>query len=428
MTKRFSSFCLGLLFAAFMVTSSFAQQDFSSMKDVVSDSGTSTNYGDFAPLAIHSQPNFFDNSTAPNSGTDIKGNPSSLANVISLANFQGSFTSQGLTWPFTMVGNDPMLGHKTEIPAHIVAVSLALQNADLTTTTLVPVANFEQPTLNSPVFRDADYTSGNNIQFPDAVQRAEFFNMMKQNWHTELSNAAIVDRITIQVPRFVTLNIGGVPTQVRTYFTGQAPDGSTFVLMLSNFFNQQIFNIVNNAIDAGHYTTDAVNIALFPNTFLFTANRSGGIGGCCTLGFHTYFTDGGSPKESRWAFAYASWISPGLFGAGFEDVTALSHEISETFNDPFVNNAVPAWVFPGEPGTCQANLETGDPVEVLQTATVSVPTKVRDVSFTYHPQTEALLQWFEQGNTSNALGGAFSYPDTSALTHSATPFGKLTCR
>jgi hypothetical protein len=426
--KKLFPSSISVLVALLMASSAFAQQDFSSMKDVPSESGSHADYDRVQPLSIYSQPNFLDDSTAPNTGLDIKGNPGGLSNVISVPNFQGSITAQGLTWPFTMVGNDPLLGHKTEVPAHIVAVSLQLQNADLVTSTTVPVANFEQLTLNSPVFRDADYTSGLNIQFPDAVQRAEFFNQMKQNWHTELNPATIVDRITIPVPRFTTVTIGGKPTQVRTYFTGAAADGSTFVLLLSNFFNQQIFQTVVNEINAGNYTTDALNIALFPNTFLFSASKTGGIGSCCTLGFHTYFTDGGSPKESRWTFAYASWISPGVFGAGFEDVTALSHEVSETFNDPFLNNAVPAWVFPGEPGTCQANLETGDPVEVLQTATVSVPTKVRDQSYTYHPQTEALLQWFEQSGTSNALGGAFSYPDTSALTTSATFFGKLTCR
>jgi hypothetical protein len=41
--------------------------------------------------------------------------------------------------------------------------------------------------------------------------------------------------------------------------------------------------------------------------------------------------------------------------------------------------------------------------------------------FTYHPQTEALLQWFEMGATSDVLGGAFSYPNTAALPHSALP-------
>jgi hypothetical protein len=58
---------------------------------------------------------------------------------------------------------------------------------------------------------------------------------------------------------------------------------------------------------------------------------------------------------------------------------------------------------------------------VLANGTVAVPIKELSNTFTYHPQTEALLQWFEQGSTSNALGGAFSYPDTSALTTSAVP-------
>jgi len=102
----------------------------------------------------------------------------------------------------------------------------------------------------------------------------------------------------------------------------------------------------------------------------------------------------------------------------------LSHEISEAVDDPFVDNAVPAWQFPNSPGSCQDNLETGDPIEVL--ANASVPIKTAGQVF--HPQTEALLQWFEQKSTSDALGGAFSYPDTKALKHSATPFGPLTCR
>jgi hypothetical protein len=34
---------------------------------------------------------------------------------------------------------------------------------------------------------------------------------------------------------------------------------------------------------------------------------------------------------------------------------------------------------------------------------------------TFHPQTEALLQWFERTATSNAIAGAFSFPDESLL-------------
>ena len=67
------------------------------------------------------------------------------------------------------------------------------------------------------------------------------------------------------------------------------------------------------------------------------------------------------------------------------------------------------------------NLEAGDPVEVLPTATVGILLKNKNHTFLYHPQTEALLQWFEMGATSDAISGAFSYPDTTALTHSAVP-------
>ena len=135
----------------------------------------------------------------------------------------------------------------------------------------------------------------------------------------------------------------------------------------------------------------------------------------------THLHNSASPRESRWVFAYASWISPGVFGGGFLDVTAVSHEISEAFNDPFLNNLVPAWQFPGQSGTCQNDLETGDPVEVLSNSVF--PVHVSGV--TYHPQTEALLQWFEQKSPSSAISGAFSYPNTKALTKPATAFGPL---
>jgi hypothetical protein len=322
-----------------------------------------------------------------------------------------------------MMGAPPTGGAALSIPTHIVAVSLRLQNANLVTFTTVSVGAFETPTLNSPNFKAFNYSSGASIQFADAVQRAEFFHIMKSTWHTALRPATIVQTLTLNVPRFTTITLNGKKTQVRTYFTGKASDGRTVVFLLDQFFDQQIFNIVVKEINAGRFTTGAVNVAIFPNTFLYSVNSSGGMGACCVLGFHTYFTDNGTPKERRWMFAFASWISPGIFSGGFQDVTALSHELSEIFNDPFVNNLVPAWQFPNEPGTCQDDLEVGDPVEVLANAVFPV----HIFGLTYHPQTEALLQWFEQKSPSSAISGAFSYPNTKALTKPATAFGPLTC-
>ena len=246
---------------------------------------------------------------------------------------------------------------------------------------------------------------------------------MKSTWHTVLTPATLVQRVTITVPRFTTITLNGKKTQVRTYFTSKASDGHTVVFLLDQFFDQKISSLVVNQINSGHYTTRSVNMALFPNTFLYSVNSTGGMGACCVLGFHTYFTNNAKPIESRWVFVFASWISPGTFSGGFQDVTAVSHEISEAFDDPFVNNLVPAWQFPNEPGTCQDNLEVGDPVEVLSTAVF--PVKIGTV--TYHPQTEALLQWFEEKSPSSAISGAFSYPNLKSLTAPAKAFGPLTC-
>lgn len=425
MTHRVS-LSLAVLLVFFTAISGLAQNlpDVTSVLDLPSTTPVAPRYQRLMPLSIHSHPDFLNSGSPVFRSGQATAAPFTLAHLNSVPNFQGSFNSRGKTWPFTMIGTPPSGGASTSVPAKIVAVSLRLQNADLVTFTTVSVTGFETPTLNSPNFQLASYSSGTGIQFADAVQRAEFFHVMKSTWHTNLKPATIVQTLTLTVPRFTTITLNGKKTQVRTYFTGKSSDGHTVVFLLDQFFDQQIFNIVVKEINAGRFTTGAVNMALFPNTFLYSVNSSGGMGACCVLGFHTLFTNNAQPTESGWVFAFASWISPGIFSGGFRDVTALSHEISEAFDDPFINNLVPAWQFPNEPGTCQDDLEVGDPVELLSSAVF--PVKIFGV--TYHPQTEALLQWFEQKSPSNAISGAFSYPNTKALTSPATAFGPLTCQ
>jgi hypothetical protein len=324
------------------------------------------------------------------------------------------------TSPYIMIGNDPLLGGTTEIPAKITTVSVQLLNPNGSVFANVPFGPFEDLTEDSPNFRAANYSVG-RTQFGDAVQRAEFFNMMDPSWHTQL-NPRIVNRATIQVPATVQVQFfDGTIITVPGYIPSTASDGSTVVFMLDLLFNVLDFNQAVNDINGGNFTTDAINYHAYPNTFLYSVIDEQGDLSCCVLGFHEYIFDPTTNPESRWIYAFSSWISPGTFGAGFQDVTGLSHETSEALNDPFGNNIVPTWQFPGLPGVCQANLETGDPVEVLPVSTVPVVTREKNEVFTYHPQTEALLQWFEIGNPSNAIGGAFSYPDTSALPQAAIP-------
>jgi hypothetical protein len=418
------SICLSALLAFGMVGSSFAQNltDAAQVQVGTNPDASTGAAHEITPQLIHSVPAELVADDSTNGPNAIAGNPGGVANVISVPNFTRSFTVNGVTFPYTMVGNDPSLGHITTIPTKIVSVSLRLLNADGTVFDTVDATRFVVPALNSPNFQrfkyEHDATAGipaESAQFSDAVQRAEFASSMDPSWHTELA-PSVVDNITITVPKFVTVRFRGQNVQAINYQSGIAADGNRFVLMFNLFFNQQLNIIMNNEIDAGNFTTDAFNLPLLPNTFLFSFNPNNPLqrGSCCVLGFHTYFTDLGTP-EHRWTTQFASWISPGIFGGGFEDVTAISHEIAETFDDPFVNNVTPRWQFPGSTA-CQGNLETGDPVEVLAHATFPVTLKNAGVPTTYHPQTEALLQWFAQTVPSDALHGAYSYPDLTALT------------
>jgi hypothetical protein len=353
-----------------------------------------------------------------------------IPGLFTATTFSGAFAAQGgpthgTVYPYIMLGNNPSLGGTTTFPTRIDEVSWTLLAANGSVFKVVKFAPFEDLTLHSPNFRDARYSSSDSpTQFADAVQRAEFFATQGNDdpWHTRL-DPSVINRVNITVPFFVNVRLAsGNIIQARSYFTGTAPDGNTFVLMFNLLFNFLFSNEVVTQFNSGGFRTDGLNLIATPNTYLFSLNLNNPNvpGGCCVLGFHTYFYKPAAVPQPRALVLYESWISPGLFGGGIQDVTALSHEISETFNDPFINNATPLWQFPGVPPTakiCQGNLETGDPIEVLANSTFPVTLG----GYTYHPQSEALLPWFWMGASSNAINGAFSYPNTALLPQSALP-------
>ncbi|MGH9565597.1 MAG: hypothetical protein ACRD4I_06415, partial [Candidatus Angelobacter sp.] len=210
--RKNSVLSLAVVFTFALAGSAFAQQLTDAAQAQVGTSTASGALPGIAPQTIHSVPSDLIDEDSTNSGpSSIAGNPGGVAGVISVPNFTRSFSFGGQDFPFTMIGNDPSLGHKTQVPAKIAAVSLQLLNEDGSTFAIVPAGEFEQPVLNSPNFQNFKYEKeGEPVQFGDAVQRAEFFNSMKGNWHTELSPASVVDRLTIQVPKFVTVISRGV--------------------------------------------------------------------------------------------------------------------------------------------------------------------------------------------------------------------------
>jgi hypothetical protein len=177
---------------------------------------------------------------------------------------------------------------------------------------------------------------------------------------------------------------------------------------------------IGAAENAGDITTQDMSTFLFPNVFLYVGTPDN----CCILGFHTYDFEPANDKdntEKRYVLNYSSWISPGLFAdPNLQDIPVLSHEIAESYNDPFVasdgvHDVTPWWLAPN--GNCQNNLETGDVIENLPNA--GYPFTLN--GYTYHPQNEALLPWFERQFPSSAIGGAYSYPDTTVLTALSAP-------
>jgi hypothetical protein len=106
-------------------------------------------------------------------------------------------------------------------------------------------------------------------------------------------------------------------------------------------------------------------------------------------------------------FAWASWVRPGTYprisGQGsttdwaLQDIHALSHEISEWADDPFVDNTVEPWLTPTAPQYgCTGVMETGDPVVAIGFAmgknTFEQGSAPADGY--YHPEDEVFLPWF----------------------------------
>ncbi|HEV2988929.1 MAG TPA: hypothetical protein VG759_10835 [Candidatus Angelobacter sp.] len=314
--------------------------------------------------------------------------------VLSVPTFNKSFVFQGKTFPFTMVGKAPERGETTRVETQLIPISMFFEGfVDKQGNPIIlDVTPLIDPFRNSPNFRRATYRSG-FTQFGDAIQRAEFFHAMELDWHTLINEPKQLPAVTLDVPK-------GAANLFRSRSTGQV-----FAVIDTGFFISQL----NTIIQLEHLEVDALPIALTNNVFL---SPGANVKKCCILGFHTAF-DAGERGNTQLVqtFAWASWIGTGIFGGNIGDVTALSHEIVEWLNDPFGNNSVPPWQFPNGAGGCDDTLETGDPLEVFANSAFPVPIN----GVTFHPQNEALLQWFERPSTSDAVDGAFSFPDETLL-------------
>jgi hypothetical protein len=336
--------------------------------------------------------------------------------IVSIPNFTRSFTFGKTTFPFTMVGQDPTKKKTTVVPTTYVPMSFFFDEfVDQNGNNITIDANaITTEVKTSPLFENSEYVTG-FTQFGDAMMRAEFFPLFNKdgnndrddNFHVLLGTPQTLTPVTIEVPFGSSVLF-------------QAPDGTLFALIDINFIASQL----NTLLQTEGVTATSIPIFLTRNA-VYGDFLNGQPLDCCIGGFHSAFVSNQTAEKifvQTFAFATSldAGVANGVFGTPgvFADVNALSHEVAELLNDPFVNNATPNYQIPGAPaGVCQNVLEVGDVVENLNPDFVDITLH----GFTYHPQTEGLLQFFEGITPSDAINGDYSFPDATRLTAPFTP-------
>ena len=205
-------------------------------------------------------------------------------------------------WLTNFVGALPQHGATTAINAPMTPVTVQLLGQNGQVFLYSNATQYESNVADSPAFPPGTWPSSSTLtELPDAIQRAEFNQTAKADWHTELAPGP-TPSLAIQIP-------------FGDYFFQLIGDGTccAFILVNSATFDNAFFSTIVEAISNGTITTQDISTFLFPNTYLFIGTLSV----CCVLGLHTYvFNDLPSGVEQRWVLNYSSWISPGLLRAG----------------------------------------------------------------------------------------------------------------
>lgn len=314
-----------------------------------------------------------------------------------IPHWHGSFTYQGVQYPYIMAGHNPRRGGTTWVGTQVIPVNMVLDgcvDASGNPVTFGIDRGTLENTFNGPDFEAANFSTG-YTQYTDADLRAEFNKVMGRNWHTLLGEPQILQPVTIEVPSEDSTCLF-IP-----------PSGQPFADVDIDYFAGQMETILElESVDPTQ-----LPIVLTKDVTLY---ENGQIFDCCVIGFHGAGPVLGVVGNPAQTFAWASWLSEADdFGRGVQDILPMSHEIGEWANDPYTNNIVPPWQNPDGSGNCGGNLlEVGDPIEILPNP--SFPVSVD--GYTYHPQTLALLQWFTRETPSSAIDGAYSYANESILT------------
>jgi len=304
-----------------------------------------------------------------------------------IPHWTGSFTHQGLTYPYTMVGTDPKRGSATTtIPTVLIPLRFVFEDGtvmDASADSIDGRTSIEG-ILASPIFQRHEFSVGGigvgNTQYGDAFQRANFWTAVSRgsrDYHVLLAQPRVAPAFEVAVPAwavdFVTDPDSGSPVPLI--------DGGVLVQAEAD------------AIAHAGVSPQALPIVVWGNAF-----GRGGFGG-----FHGAFEVPGGLQTAISTGYHPR--SPSYFLA--EDTYILSHEILEWMNDPFTDNFTPGWSFPGfEYPHCISSpfvadtLEVADVLEFFAESDVEVP--MGPTSF--HVADSVFLDYFTRAPSAAANG------------------------
>jgi len=248
---------------------------------------------------------------------------------------------------YTQIGTDPHTTNTTTtIPVYIIPVKMVYPKAtggatfDPKNKVLSNGKTVINNILASPLFvSGVDFTQGGTdlgtTQYEDAFQRGNYWSVVStnSNYHVLLGKPTVLPEKTITISNS---------------FQGH---------VYNNPFGSGIIGTYGiNAFDAQIQTwmksIKQINPAALPIFITYDVYLTGGgigLSNCCIGGYHS----ANGPQPGGQTYSVATYVdSPGAFS---QDVSALSHELGEWMDDPFVDNAV----------NCTDNsiMEVGDPLE-----------------------------------------------------------------
>ena len=285
--------------------------------------------------------------------------------------FNGSFTFNNTTFPYTMVGSDPSLGsHTTHIKTIVIPVAFHFPDQDVT---FSGDGQNTDTLLNSPIFSSHHVLTGEQTQWGDEIMRNQFNNFVtttSPNYHVLLNQPDVRPTLHVTLPRDTSNEVADLVLQTTT--------GIRVGIVDINFFQPWI----ENEVLTMHLPANSLPVFQFRDVYLNFGSIDPKNLQCCVLGFHDTFTSTANPNAIHTEI-FESVSTPGIF-SGVAGITAMSHETAEWLNDPLGNNPTPPWVNAG--GGCQNNLETGDFLEGNPIAPILVD------GFTLQDETN--LYWF----------------------------------